>query len=83
MAGEQLAGEVLQPHIKEPINPRPQLPQMPQCSTHTHTDQNRADRGHAALLSLSASWGFFELTQMVCCNAVLSFHFVFIVPTKM
>lgn len=50
MATEQLEDEVLQPHIKAPVNPRPQLPQMPQ---HTHTltaqpqpDQNRADHGH-------------------------------------
>lgn len=35
MATEQLEGEVLQPHIKAPVNPRPQLPQMPQRSAHT------------------------------------------------
>lgn len=38
MATAQLEGEVLQLHIKEAVNPRPQLPQRPQHSTHTHTE---------------------------------------------
>lgn len=35
MAPKQLEGKVLLPHIKAPVNPRPQLPQMPQRSAHT------------------------------------------------
>lgn len=90
MATEQLEDEVLQPHIKAPVNPRPQLPQMPQRSTHTHTaqpqpDQNRADHGLATNptdpIDLSASLGSFELTQVECCNVAMSFYFLYLIIT--
>lgn len=92
MATEQLGSEMLEPHIKAPINPRPQLPQMPQRSTHTNTQfspsQTRIEQTmvmpQAQLIPLvSASSQSFELTQVVCFNAVLVFALFYHFTTKM